>query len=844
MLVIIPRAHVNDNFIKFCLVLSSEECFTNFVDSLLLMLSIHKCRDHIIKLADVETIASFMGKKSCAFESLMHKLDDAPPGFQDAFYACLKATPSSNHAELVRIIEGSISKQKQAAKHFANYASQHVSSLSSPLKIYQHYLKRQYTNNPVVSIDSFYPPHYHYIELDLKIVSGGFATETNSELQRENSEIKALGSLSDLFQFDSGRQVVYIQGPPGSGKTTLANKICRDWAEGNLIPKYSHVVLMSLKDPRIAEAKCMRDIIALSMERKSSEIASEMEEIEGKGFVLFLDGWDELEESRKYHSLFTDLIKGKVLPQASVFVTTRPSAAGSLNDKFISCRIEILGFTTSQIAKYLTHCFINPNITSDSKSSDELIEMFQIQVCNVPLLKDLVHVPINLSILVNLFKQNQLSSLNTLTELYKKFIVFRANHHYQRLTGNRKIWDTTNVPAQMISNALKLGKIALDFLLSQKLTFTEGEINSYCFNSSSEVPWSFDGMGLFNINIQTLNFGVVRTYQFLHKTIQDLMAAWYLSKLEPEKQVEVLKMTYGNAAFEMLWVFYAGMTKFKMVRFTECLPVPVRTLQPTLSTSLFSKKKAKTRQDSLVTNTHVNKTEFMITLALCRIEAKNSFLCHHLYNSGLLNDICSFAIPNSTNSFIAQDKIVSAVSYVINQIKRPWIVKCQLMDRSTISSFSYHFSPGDLYGLTVRTTSKQIEELMGFVNLQFLYHLDLSHSSPFDDTCTVVLADMMKHNDSIQVLLLNHCNITTMGITALAEALVSNCALEWLSIKENPLTIEDIINLIQVLKYNRVVETVSLDEQFSRPSTTQALLRKVNVYRKTKRVTLLKLNFS
>ncbi|XP_065912296.1 protein NLRC3-like isoform X2 [Dysidea avara] len=842
MFIIIPRAHVNDNFAKFCQVLSSEECYVKFVDSLLLMLAINQCRDHIIKLADVKPFVKNHVKNSCTLESLMNKLDHATPKFQHTFYLYLKGTPSSNHGKLVHIIEESISKRKQAAKCFR------ICTLpDSQLKDYQCYLKKQYMNNSIVSTDSFCPPHDNYIDLNLVVCRGTVEDEaTCVKHSFLHCETETLGSLSDIFQSNIGRQVVLIQGHPGSGKTTLANKICRDWAEGSFIPDYSNVVLITLKDSRIAEAKCMRDIIALSMERKASEIASKMEEIEGKGFVLILEGWDELEESRKYHSLFTDIIMGKVLPQAVVLVTTRPSAAGSINKKLISQRIEILGFTTSQITEYLTHSFTIPDNT-DSKSTDELIQLFQKQLNSVPFLKDLAQIPINLSILVNLFKENQLSLPNTLTELYKQFILLRANHHYQRLTSDRRIWDDTNVPDQILSTGDKLGKIAFDFLLNHKLTFTEGDINSYCFDSNSVVPWSFDGLGLFHINSYTSNFGVVRTYQFLHKTMQDLLAAHYLSKLEPKRQVKILKMTYGSTAFELLWVFYAGMTEFKLVNFTECLPVPGRTLLPMLS---ISKKKTATsptsRPHSSVTNAHINNTvykEFMITLALCCIEAKNSFLCHCLGNSASLNDICYFAIPESANSFVAQDKIVSAVSYVIENCKKLWIVKSPSMKSGTIiSSFNYHFSPGNLYGLEVCISPNQIKELKRFMKLQrFLCHLDLSQSVLFDDDCAVILADIIKHNDSLHVLFLNHCKITTTGITALAEALVSNCTLKWLSIKENPLTIEDIINLVQVLKYNSAVETVSLDKQFSQPSTIKALLHKVNIYRKTKRITLLTL---
>ncbi len=41
--------------------------------------------------------------------------------------------------------------------------------------------------------------------------------------------------LKDLLQLDQGeRKVILIEGPPGSGKTTLAWHICQEWESKNL----------------------------------------------------------------------------------------------------------------------------------------------------------------------------------------------------------------------------------------------------------------------------------------------------------------------------------------------------------------------------------------------------------------------------------------------------------------------------------------------------------------------------------------------------------------------------------------------------------------------------------
>ena len=165
-----------------------------------------------------------------------------------------------------------------------------------------------------------------------------------------------LTSLSEIFI--ENQRVILIQGSPGSGKTTLAKKICKDWVEGKLAQNSGLVILVELRDTRVAEVTSLRELVALYMgDALSESITKEITRIKGKGSLFLLDGWDELPEKCHLSSLFTELISGNLLPNATIVITSRPSATGSLPYKHVHPRIEILGFTEEQVEEYITKYF-------------------------------------------------------------------------------------------------------------------------------------------------------------------------------------------------------------------------------------------------------------------------------------------------------------------------------------------------------------------------------------------------------------------------------------------------------------------------------------------------------
>ena len=107
----------------------------------------------------------------------------------------------------------------------------------------------------------------------------------------------------------------------------------------------------------VRTAKNISDLFRYHDHQIQQAAVEEIQRSGGKGVLLLFEGYDELpEELRTDNSIFLDVITGRVLPEATVLVTSRPWASEFLHMKYkrqISQHIEILGFTKANIQSYL-----------------------------------------------------------------------------------------------------------------------------------------------------------------------------------------------------------------------------------------------------------------------------------------------------------------------------------------------------------------------------------------------------------------------------------------------------------------------------------------------------------
>ena len=148
-------------------------------------------------------------------------------------------------------------------------------------------------------------------------------------------QTKAPVSIEQLLDTKSGRkqECVLVEGAPGVGKTTLSWEVCKRWAAGNLFKQYSLLLLLRLRDEAVQNAVAIKDLILYQNGERVESITQYLINTDGTNTLILLEGLDELPQdllTQTSGSIFTRLLAGTDLPDATILVTSRPSATAQL----------------------------------------------------------------------------------------------------------------------------------------------------------------------------------------------------------------------------------------------------------------------------------------------------------------------------------------------------------------------------------------------------------------------------------------------------------------------------------------------------------------------------------
>ena len=382
------------------------------------------------------------------------------------------------------------------------------------------------------------------------------------KIRDKKKEIK----YNEMFSFLKGKSNtkfrMLIDGAPGIGKTTLCRKFCKDWGSEAILQKFSVVWLLNLREERIAKAKAINDLFQHYNTKVQRELLQHIEETGGEGQLLVCDGFEELNKQEITQcSLFLDIIRGKVLPNCSVIVTSRPYASQMLQQMSrITHHVEIVGFTKEQIKE----C-IRQNITSKPKA-EELIEQLKQRLD----ILSLCYTPLNAVIMIYIYKQGDHTKHTlptTLTQLYTLYIRHTLKRsvkiHFKNLDAD-DITDLKDLPDPIKVTYTALCEMAYNGLQKGQLEFDASQLPQSlqeCPGCKSSKP---DLLSLMSGSKGFKSSDVEVSYQFTHLTVQEFLAAWYAATtLKPKKQSDLFIEKAHDERFRMMVLFLAGITRLQ-----------------------------------------------------------------------------------------------------------------------------------------------------------------------------------------------------------------------------------------------------------------------------------------
>ena len=387
-----------------------------------------------------------------------------------------------------------------------------------------------------------------------------------SKVTKEVAEILAPLEISDDPQF------ILIEGAPGIGKSSLLKEIAYRWSNKDVLQKFKLVLLVCLRDPAVQQMSLIDDLQSFCRrDRRATEIASAcsdyLSENNGEGLAFLFDGYDEYPEMLRKDSLIADILDREVLPHCGLIVSSRPHASVNLHEQ-ATMRVDILGFTEAEREHY-----IKESMKGQPQKIDELTKYLQ----GHSTISSLCFVPFNLVVLVYLYKQG-FSLPESSAELYNYFICLTVCRHLakhgHRLQGSMteltKSPKLTDLPEPYNKIIQQLSKLSLEALNDNKLIFTLDEIKTACPDIAA-IPGAINGFGLLQVVEHFSLTGTTTTFNFLHFSIQEYLAAYHIANLPADEELRfIIRYFWSDIHFNMFSI-YVALTKGQRPSFKHFL---------------------------------------------------------------------------------------------------------------------------------------------------------------------------------------------------------------------------------------------------------------------------------
>uniref|UniRef100_A0AAY4BN37 Uncharacterized protein n=1 Tax=Denticeps clupeoides TaxID=299321 RepID=A0AAY4BN37_9TELE len=604
-------------------------------------------------------------------------------------------------------------------------------------------------------------------------------------------------NCNDIFKPLPGQEehirVVLTKGIAGIGKTVSVQKFILDWADGSANQDVDFIFALPFRELNLVKSR-RYSLLGLLLEfHPELRGLGDSRMWNGRKTVFLFDGLDESRlkmdfgktrladagEVSSVDALVANLIEGKLLPSAFIWVTSRPAAASQIPSRYVDQLTEVRGFSVPQREEYFR------KKVRDGAQAGRIISHIKVSrslhiMCHIP-----VFCWISATVLQKMLAEEDDREIpKTLTEMYAHFLVIQTNIRSQKYHGESEA-DREKLLCSHRDVLLKLAELAFLHLENGNLMFYEEDLRECGIDVDEASVYSGMCTEIFR---EELVFFQRKVYCFVHLSIQEFLAAVYVFHCYVSRSMAALRSflkgksraSPGNIPLDVLLSSAVNKASESSNGHLDLFLRFLHGISLEANQRLLLGLLKQTKNDPSSVKKTIQNLKEMQRKNISPERCINLFHCLiEMNDSSVHDEIQAFLKSERGSVKLLSPAHCSALAYMLLMSEEP-LEELDLRRYKTSDEGRRRLLPAVRYCRTARIggcrlTEKMCETVAWALRAasSHLRELDLSDSVLLDSGVRMLTSSLMSPSCKLETLRLSHCRLTEKGCAALTPALCS-----------------------------------------------------------------------